>query len=583
LFEQELYKSVQLIASQFQAGPLKTKYQAAAKDFRFPYWDFGVGTLPPSLSAAQVLVTGFDGSSRMIVNPLIAFEFRQSSPPVTDLDNSWNKYVQTQRYPTSPSRPQTSKSQNNLVAEVISNESNSLRSNLSLILLSPSYKNFDAFSHNAWAPSKESTGADFGSLEDVHNEIHDRVGGGGHMSALAVSAFDPIFWLHHCNVDRLFAIWQAVNPTAHMSAAGRRSPGNFSTKAGDIENEASPLKPFYDGSRIKFWNSAAVLKTSTFGYAYPETQRWNFTSDAAHQAAIRTTIASLYQGNALVAFNAVTPPAPAPILAPVQASAPTMPGPISMGSPALTSANFKPVAAMKSQMKVQAGDAANPAPAFAGLSQGTRDLSLSGTQKPLAAEPPLAANEVFEASLTAVAPPIKKMVDAKKYTDWITQVRVLKHGLSQTFRVLVFLGDFIPNVADWPTEYNLIGRVAALGQGANNLEGCTKCQVDAANDLQITGTVPLTKALLQDVVLGKVASLDAVDVIPYLQRNLHWRVTTFDGSEMPRDQVPGLKVGVWSTEVNIDADGIPVYSGQFASHFEVTEGRQGGFASGDQI
>lgn len=27
-----------------------------------------------------------------------------------------------------------------------------------------------------------------------------------------LSAFDPIFYLHHCNVDRLFALWSAINP-----------------------------------------------------------------------------------------------------------------------------------------------------------------------------------------------------------------------------------------------------------------------------------------------------------------------------------------------------------------------------------
>ena len=28
------------------------------------------------------------------------------------------------------------------------------------------------------------------------------------MSSPAVSPFDPIFYLHHCNIDRLWAMWQ---------------------------------------------------------------------------------------------------------------------------------------------------------------------------------------------------------------------------------------------------------------------------------------------------------------------------------------------------------------------------------------
>jgi tyrosinase len=58
----------------------------------------------------------------------------------------------------------------------------------------------------------------FLSLEYIHNNVHNIVGGSdfinglGHMSDVPVAAFDPIFWLHHCQVDRLFAIWQCLYP-----------------------------------------------------------------------------------------------------------------------------------------------------------------------------------------------------------------------------------------------------------------------------------------------------------------------------------------------------------------------------------
>ena len=38
------------------------------------------------------------------------------------------------------------------------------------------------------------------SLEGIHNMIHNWIGGvglEGHMTEVPVSAFDPIFWLHH--------------------------------------------------------------------------------------------------------------------------------------------------------------------------------------------------------------------------------------------------------------------------------------------------------------------------------------------------------------------------------------------------
>ncbi|MCR9220450.1 MAG: tyrosinase family protein [Alphaproteobacteria bacterium] len=46
-----------------------------------------------------------------------------------------------------------------------------------------------------------------------HNTGHVLTGGSnGHMSN-GMSPLDPIFWLHHCNVDRLWAEWQTVGNT----------------------------------------------------------------------------------------------------------------------------------------------------------------------------------------------------------------------------------------------------------------------------------------------------------------------------------------------------------------------------------
>ncbi|MFD0345758.1 tyrosinase family protein [Kitasatospora aburaviensis] len=41
----------------------------------------------------------------------------------------------------------------------------------------------------------------------THNTGHNFVG--GHMSSQAFSPNDPVFWLHHANVDRIWATWQA--------------------------------------------------------------------------------------------------------------------------------------------------------------------------------------------------------------------------------------------------------------------------------------------------------------------------------------------------------------------------------------
>jgi hypothetical protein len=54
----------------------------------------------------------------------------------------------------------------------------------------------------------------------LHNGIHVWIGdiwdnnqNGGHMTFPPVAVNDPMFWLHHANVDRLWGIWQRKSPT----------------------------------------------------------------------------------------------------------------------------------------------------------------------------------------------------------------------------------------------------------------------------------------------------------------------------------------------------------------------------------
>lgn len=47
-------------------------------------------------------------------------------------------------------------------------------------------------------------------LELLHNEVHSWVG--GTMVDIRTSPADPLFWLHHANIDRIWLSWQASNP-----------------------------------------------------------------------------------------------------------------------------------------------------------------------------------------------------------------------------------------------------------------------------------------------------------------------------------------------------------------------------------
>jgi tyrosinase len=57
-------------------------------------------------------------------------------------------------------------------------------------------------------------GPAFGQLEtEPHGLIHMRVGGSsppGYMTLFETAGLDPIFWLHHANIDRLWEVWRGA-------------------------------------------------------------------------------------------------------------------------------------------------------------------------------------------------------------------------------------------------------------------------------------------------------------------------------------------------------------------------------------
>jgi Common central domain of tyrosinase len=64
------------------------------------------------------------------------------------------------------------------------------------------------------------SGSGLTSGHQMHNGLH--MWFGGHMASLTGSPFDPIFYLHHCNIDRLWAMWQMDGHATLYPAAGAR-------------------------------------------------------------------------------------------------------------------------------------------------------------------------------------------------------------------------------------------------------------------------------------------------------------------------------------------------------------------------
>lgn len=57
-----------------------------------------------------------------------------------------------------------------------------------------------------------------GGLEGVHNSGHVWVG--GTMQSITTAPADPIFWMHHAEIDRLWAVWQSTHPAEHPPLVG---------------------------------------------------------------------------------------------------------------------------------------------------------------------------------------------------------------------------------------------------------------------------------------------------------------------------------------------------------------------------
>ncbi len=85
-----------------------------------------------------------------------------------------------------------------------------------------------------------------------HNLIHSFIG--GDMGVLETAPNDPLFWVHHANVDRVWAAW-----------SGRHSPSDYAD-AWSVEQLAGYEDP--DGSSPAPVAAQSTIDTETLGYGY---------------------------------------------------------------------------------------------------------------------------------------------------------------------------------------------------------------------------------------------------------------------------------------------------------------------------
>lgn len=90
----------------------------------------------------------------------------------------------------------------------------------------------------------------------LHGTVHVDIGGrGGDMSGFDTAGLDPIFWLHHCNVDRLWSRW--------LDTGGHANPGAQAW----LDREFT----FYDETGTRRTRAVSdTVDTRTLGYTYDD-------------------------------------------------------------------------------------------------------------------------------------------------------------------------------------------------------------------------------------------------------------------------------------------------------------------------
>lgn len=259
LYEQTLVAHAKKLAQAYPAAH-RAKYVEAARTLRAPYWDWATSGIPKSVipSMVDVMVPNGSGLKKISMkNPLQTYEF-----PKTALSGSFGEWDDERRSkifrcPAPDRYPQSANS----------------------LLGARPYKQwvYDALTHSTTFEQFASTGSSGTSLEQIHNAVHWDAACGGQFLDAEFSAFDPIFMMHHANVDRLWAYWQAINPTKDTFTDSYLGGSRFSTPSRTRITPDSPLNPFY-AAKGRLHTSNSVRSIKSFGYSYEGLEYWRMSA-----------------------------------------------------------------------------------------------------------------------------------------------------------------------------------------------------------------------------------------------------------------------------------------------------------------
>ncbi|KAF9069697.1 tyrosinase [Rhodocollybia butyracea] len=511
LIEQAIQRAAVNIAESYTVD--KARYQNAARVLRQPYWDWASNAVPPPevISLDQVTIVNPAGHKVSVPNPLRRYTFHPIDPSFPEPYASWPT---TLRHPLSED-PNATDNVKELTATLKSAASQLKTKTYNLL---SRVHTWPAFSNH----TPDDGGSASNSLEGIHDGVHVDVGGNGQMSDPSVAAFDPIFFMHHAQVDRLLSLWSALNPGV-WTTDGPSGDGTW-TIAPDTEvGKNTNLTPFWN-TQSSYWISTAVTDTSAMGYTYPEFNNLNMSNAAAVKTAIANKVNQLYGGRTRIFSNLAATP---------QQSSKEIPATNTVEAAAVPSSGAPSSAAGTEK-------ALGPSDGTGGEGLQVRLDSGGGDQS---------TPEVW---------------------DWAARVHIKKHEVGGSFKVLFFLGNVPNDPMGWHTDPSFVG---AFHGFVNRFlcERCANCQ--RQRDVVLEGFVHLNEGISR---LSNLNSFDPDVVTPYLRKNLHWRVQKVSGDVVDISAVPSLEVLAIATRLTLPPGAAFPVPAETNIHHHITHGRPGG-------
>ncbi|SMY28040.1 unnamed protein product [Zymoseptoria tritici ST99CH_1A5] len=590
-FEQKFLAIAQTVAQSYPAAS-RDRMVAAAGVLRLPFWDWASTsesnstTLPTYITESQITIEGPNGQET-IDNPLYKFSFtsQEVSSNYYEVFTTW---LQTYRYPSTNGN--SAESNNDQAAANMAAQSASLRDQVyQLLTACDDWMHFS--NDQAGATAKCAN-----SIESIHNNVHTLAGGagangvsGGHLTYLPLSTYDPIFWLHHANVDRIIALWQTIH--ADKWGASQTAPhSTWTIPTGAQLNMDYPLKPFNKDAN-SYWTSNDAKDWTNLGYDYPE-----FTTSDGSKNSITKFVNALYGRSPSLTAGSISAQIASPASNETTSDSSSNAGrgtasknnvgdssnagSSNAGSSDAGSSNGGPLGGSSNS-----GSSSSNGGPLGGLLDpitgslnnltrpGSNSLLPSGTQAASGIKPPgYPTSSGFFPLISSLVGGVDNLMESFLDSsgaayEYACNIQTPRYALNGSYYVFVFNGaPSSDNPSTWVTDDNLAGMMGVLA----NPEGM------AGNDLIVTGSIPLTRALRSKVTIGNLLNMAFDIILPYLTKNVEWRIVK-DGQEVDVDSVEGFKASVYSslTSQSNDIGSLPTWS-DFTPQLDVTKDKKGG-------